>query len=304
MSFFNQLLVSVLPLVPKPIVRWVSTSYVAGDSMDDMVFMVQQLNQKSCHCTVDLLGEFTTSLDQARSMALFYESILQRLQEEKLNAGISIKLTALGLLIDKDTCYELLKHVVQKAALQQRFVRIDMEDSPCVDDTLDLYRRLRSEGLTNVGCVLQAYLRRTLGDVRELIDVGAKNFRLCKGIYVEPRHIAYRDPDIVNKNYVLLLEEMIRGRAYVGIATHDEKLVWEALRLIDRYQLSPDQYEFQMLLGVDEPLRQILLDAGHPVTVYVPFGQDWYGYCLRRLKENPKIAGYVFKNFVKSFFRK
>ncbi len=291
----------MLPLTPRPIVKWVSQSYVAGETMEEMLATVQQLNAEGCHCTVDLLGEFTTCIDQARTMAVFYESILGRLQEENLSAGISIKLTALGLLIDKEVCYELLRHVVEKASSQQRFVRIDMEDSPCTSDTIAIYLQLRQEGFTNVGCVLQAYLRRTLGDVRDLVAAGVHNIRLCKGIYVEPRAIAYTDPKLINKNYTLLLEEMIQGRFHVAIATHDEKLVWEGLRLIDKHQLPPEDYEFQMLLGVDKPLREILINSGHPMTVYVPFGQDWYGYCSRRLKENPKIAGYLFKSINKRY---
>jgi len=246
-----------------------------------------------------LLGEFTTSLNQAQTMAHAYEGIIQRIYAEKLQASISIKLTALGLLIDQTACYQLLKQVVAYAKQHYCFVRIDMEDARCTSDTIALYLKLRSEGFDNVGCVLQAYLRRTLGDVRDILAAGGRNTRLCKGIYVESREVAYKIPGLINKNYALLLEELIRGRSFVGIATHDETLVWEAQRLIDRYQLGPDQYEFQMLLGVDEPLRQILVESGHPMQVYVPFGQDWYGYCLRRLKENPQIAGYVFSSLVK-----
>lgn len=297
MSWFDRLLVTFMPLVPRPIVKWVSQSYVAGDHRWQMIEAVKNLNAQGASATVDLLGEFITDISQAHETARRYKGILERLDQENVSAGVSVKLTALGLLIDKDTCYDLVKDIVAEAQKVGRFVRLDMEDSPCTTDTIDVYLKLRRK-YDNVGIVLQAYMRRTLGDVRHIIAAGAGDFRICKGIYIEPREVAFKDPDIVNKNYALVLEEMIKGKAMVGIATHDEKLVWEALRLIDRYQLKPNQYEFQMLLGVDEPLRQILINGGHRVRVYVPFGKQWYGYCSRRLKENPKIAGYVFKQFI------
>ncbi len=301
MTLFNQFIVWTLPLVPKAIIRLVSRRYVAGESLDEMLGTVKRLNAEASVCTVDLLGEFITDIKQAHTAASRYKEILDVLHQADVQSGVSIKLTALGLLLDKETCFDLIQDVVAYANTLGSFVRIDMEDSPCTTDTINIYLRLR-KGYQNVGIVLQAYMRRTLTDMREISQAGAGDFRLCKGIYIEPRELAYKDPETVNKNYALVLEEMFKEKAYVGIATHDEKLVWEALKLIDAYGLEAGEYEFQMLLGVDEQLRSILLDAGHKVRIYVPFGKQWYAYSMRRLKENPTIAGHVFKSFWRRLF--
>jgi proline dehydrogenase len=168
-----------------------------------------------------------------------------------------------------------------------------MEDSSCTTDTLRIYRDIRRE-YSNVGVVVQAYLRRTMNDVCGLEDL-RPNYRLCKGVYMEPRELSYHDMRVINRNYVTVLEKMLRNGSYVGIATHDELMVWEAFRLIGELKLPPTTYEFQMLLGVEEQLRDIIHAAGHPVRVYIPFGRDWYAYSVRRLRENPRLAGYVFK---------
>jgi proline dehydrogenase len=186
---------------------------------------------------------------------------------------------------------------LRRASELNNFVRIDMEDSSCTSETLRIYRELRRE-FTNVGVVVQAYLRRTLDDVAELGDL-RPNYRLCKGVYLEPREISYRDMRVINRNYVTLLERLLRGGSYVGIATHDELMVWEAFRLIRELRLPSNAYEFQMLLGVDEQLRDIIHAAGHNLRVYIPFGRDWYAYSVRRLRENPRLAGYVFKAMFK-----
>lgn len=300
-AWFNRLLVTALPVVPRPVVKAISNQYVAGESLSEMLTTVQRLQQEGATCTVDLLGEFITDLGQAHETARRYKELLQFLHQSQVTAQrkatISIKLTALGLLLDEETCTQLTRDIVATAAELDNFVRIDMEDTPCTDATIRLYLRLRQE-FTNVGIVLQAYLRRTLGDTRHICDQRAGNFRLCKGIYIEPRKLAYQDREIVNKNYALVLEEMIKRGAFVGIATHDETLVWEACRLLDTYHVPPEQYEFQMLLGVDPELRNMLVAGGHPLRVYVPYGEQWYAYSTRRLKENPKIAGYVFQSVV------
>jgi proline dehydrogenase len=209
----------------------------------------------------------------------------------RIDSNISVKPTQLGLRADFDLCLESMRRLVREAGRSGNFVRIDMEDSGCTTPTLDLYRRLRGEGLDNVGVVLQAYMRRSLADLRSLPE-GA-SVRLCKGIYVEPREIAYRDRLIVNRNFRRLLEEAFARGCRVGIATHDESVVWEALDLIGRRGVPPAAYEFQMLLGVDEQLRGIIRRDGHRLRVYVPYGANWYAYSLRRLKENPSIAGYI-----------
>ena len=185
--------------------------------------------------------------------------------------------------------------MVEEARKFDNFVRIDMEDTPYTTDTYNLYLTLKQE-YPRVGTVMQAYLRRSHQDVIDLAKQGPINLRLCKGIYIEPRALAYKDPYIVNRNYALLLEELFRHQAYVGIATHDEKLVWEGLRLVRQYQLSRNDYEFQMLLGVDRELRDIIVKAGHRLRVYVPYGTEWYPYSMRRMKENPQIAMHVLRN--------
>lgn len=301
--WFNKLLVITLPVVPRPIVKAISSTYVAGETTDEMLATVRELNAKGATCTVDLLGEFITHIDQAHETARAYQHIIKTLKQQQVNATISIKLTALGLLIDPDVCFELTRSVVATAKDCNNFVRIDMEDTQCTTPTIALYLRLRKE-FDNLGIVVQAYLRRTLGDVRYLCEQSAGNFRLCKGIYVEPRELAFQDGRITNKNYALILEEMMRQGAFIGIATHDERLVWEAFRLLDQYQVPRHKYEFQMLLGVDEQMRDMILAGGHPLRVYVPFGEQWYAYSTRRLKENPAVAGHVFRALMRKLFPK
>jgi proline dehydrogenase len=236
--------------------------------------------------TIDVLGEEITNADEARAIAGQYHDVLARLDEEGLDGGVSVKLTALGLELDYDLCRENLEAVAEDAHARGRFVRIDMEDSSTTDRTLQLYRALRADGRTNVGIVLQAYLRRTMSDLAGLGDV-----RLCKGIYVEPPSIAYRDYDAVRANYVRCLEALVAQGTYVAIATHDEYLIREALRIVN--ELPRDRYEFQMLLGVRSDRADQLVAEGHKLRVYVPFGIHWYEYSIRRLQENPKIAGYI-----------
>jgi proline dehydrogenase len=297
-SWFDKLVVMTLPLAPKPLVKRFARRYVAGETLEEMLGAVRRLNREGMMATIDVLGEFISHKDEALQAAQQYKTILEAVARERLDANISVKLSQMGLLLDKDLCYDIMSDLVATAARLRNFVRIDMEDSPCTSDTIAIYLRLRKQ-YDNVGIVLQAYLRRTLGDARDIMRAGAGHFRLCKGIYIEPRQIAFRDHKLINKNYALVLEEMFKNEAYVGIATHNEELVWDAMRLIDQYRLKRDEYEFQMLLGVDEELRSIILDGGHRLRVYVPFGKDWYAYSLRRLKENPSIARHI----IKAFFR-
>ncbi|MEJ2543287.1 MAG: proline dehydrogenase family protein, partial [Calditrichaceae bacterium] len=219
---------------------------------------------------------------------------LKTIHDEKLDSNVSVKPTQMGLSIDKELCYNHIKRIVETAKKYNNFVRIDMEDRHYTTDTIEIYIKLKNEFENHVGTVIQAYLRRTFDDINNLIRHKA-NLRLCKGIYVEPREVAYKEMAIINENYKYNLEKLLSAGCYVGIATHDEILVWHALSLIEKYKLKPEQYEFQMLLGVDAKLRQIIVDAGHRLRVYVPYGQEWYAYSTRRLKENPKMAGYVFK---------
>lgn len=296
MSVFNKVVVLSIPFVPKMLVRRISNRYIAGTTLDDAVRVVRQLNEQGCRATLDVLGEHVTNKEEAEAAVGAYIEALERIQSEGLDSNISVKLTMLGLQLDYDFCLQSIRRLVQKAVELHNFVRLDMEDSSCTTDTIRIYSALRQD-FSNVGFVIQSYLRRSISDIRAQINNHNKiNVRVCKGIYIEPREIAYKDKDIVNSNYVLLMQELMRNQNYVGIATHDEKLVWSAFKAIDELQLKKDEYEFQMLLGVDEQLRRIILREGHKLRVYVPYGQKWYEYSTRRLKENPKIAGYVIRN--------
>jgi proline dehydrogenase len=284
-----------IPAVPKPIVGFFSKRYIAGSTRDDAFRVVRGLEREGAMATLDILGEFISGTDQADANGRAYVDLVRQIAAEKLvAANVSVKLTALGLLLDKSRCLENMRSLLRAAAETNGFVRIDMEDAQCTDATLAIYRTLRTEFPGRVGVVLQARLRRTIDDI-DALAVEPSNFRLCKGIYLEPRDIAYTDPEIIRDNFTLALERMFECKAYVGIATHDERLIWEALRLVRRFGLSPAQYEFQMLLGVEEDLRRILLKAGHRLRVYVPFGEEWYAYSVRRLRESPQIAGHAFK---------
>ncbi|MDZ7360364.1 MAG: proline dehydrogenase family protein [candidate division KSB1 bacterium] len=297
MELLNKLVVTTLPLVPKALVRRVAARYIAGDTLADAVRLVRQLNQGGMMATLDVLGEHVFTREEAEATTASYLEALETIDREKLDSNISIKLTAFGLKLDFDFCLDNVRRVVQRAHELKNFVRLDMEDSTCTTDTLHIYDLLRRE-YHNVGVAIQAYLRRSLTDIRSLMQNGATaNFRLCKGIYIEPRLIAYKNRELINKNFTYLLAEMLRRGAYVGIATHDERLVWDAMRLIDEMKLPRDKYEFQMLLGVDEELRDTIVNAGHRLRIYVPFGKSWHAYSVRRLQENPQIAGYVVQNF-------
>jgi proline dehydrogenase len=294
MGIFDKAIANSVPIIPRPVVRRISRRYIAGDTLEEAVTTVRDLNRLGCVATMDLLGESTESKADAAGKLRDYRKVVDALEENGLRSGISVKLTGLGLALNEELCRANLEEIVAYAGEKGCFVRVDMEDSPYTGVTLDMVIDLH-ERHENVGAVIQAYMRRGLGDVGRLTEAGV-SVRLCKGIYDEPRKLAYKDFDTVRENYRLLLEELLRGGSYVGIATHDEFLVWHALRLIHQLEVPEDSYEFQMLLGVDEELRGILVGAGHKLRVYVPFGEDWHEYSSRRLKENPKIAGYVAKD--------
>jgi proline dehydrogenase len=285
-----------LPAVPKPIVGYFSKKYIAGPDVKDGLRVVRELATEGALSTMDILGEFISSPDEADANTREYQALARTIASEGLSASanISVKLTALGLLLDRNRCLDNLRRLLETVRETGGFVRIDMEDSQCTTPTIEIYKALRPEFPGHVGIVLQSRLRRTVADTEDLTGEPA-SFRLCKGIYLEPRRIAYTDPELIRRNFVLVLDQMFRRGAYVGIATHDELLVWESLRLVREHRLGPKQYEFQMLLGVDEELRRILIGAGHRLRVYVPFGEKWYAYSVRRLRENPQIAGYALK---------
>jgi proline dehydrogenase len=298
MGILDRAIANSVAVIPRPVVRRISRRYIAGDTLEEAVAVIRDLNARGCVATIDLLGESTESKADAARTLRDYKRVVEVLEEHDLRSGISIKLTGLGLNLSEELCRANLEEIVEYAGARDRFVRVDMEDSPYTSVTLDMVTGSH-ERHGNVGAVIQAYMRRSLEDVNRLAEAGV-SVRLCKGIYDEPRRIAYKDFDTVRENYRLLLEELLRGGVYVGIATHDEFLVWHALRLIHQLGIPKDRYEFQMLLGVDEELRNILVNAGHKLRVYVPFGEDWYEYSSRRLKENPRIAGYVARDVIGS----
>ena len=292
MALFDRAIARMLPAVPRPVVRRLSARYIAGEELDDAIGAVRTLNAAGKKATLDVLGEEVESPEEALEIRAAYERALAELEAQELDANVSVKLTALGLNVDPALCGEAVRALVGAAGESGRFVRIDMEDSSTTTATLDLYRELRAEGHENVGIVLQAMLRRTMDDVHDLLEL-RPNVRVCKGIYLEPAKLAYQGYDTVRFNFAEVVAALLDGGAKVAVATHDDWVVSEALALIEERDLGFDRYELQLLLGVREDLADELVPEGHTVRIYVPYGRKWYEYSLRRLQENPKIAGYV-----------
>ena len=299
MMWFNKLVANIIPLMPQNFVWMFSQRYIAGKTLSDAIINARKLNNQGYMVTIDLLGEFIEDLSQATKNKEEYLDIIEQIQKNKIDGNYSLKPTMFGLLIDKDIAYKNIREIVKKAAGYGNFVRIDMEDSECVDLEIELFRKLKKEFPKNVGLVVQAYLKRTLDDLKAMLDMHSEenplNFRLCKGIYVEPASIAYKKYEEINKHYLEDLEFLLKNGVYVGIATHDEPLVEGAYKLLEKYKVPKDKYEFQMLYGVTPHLRESVLKNGHRLRVYVPFGSDWFAYSTRRLKENPKMAQEVMK---------
>jgi len=289
LSAFDSLIRTTLPVTPKPIIHFFARRYVAGATLAEAVSTVRRLAAEGCCATVDVLGESVTSRDLARGAVAAYLEVIDAIVGASLDANVSLKPTQMGLQIDEGFCCDNIATVLEHAGARRIFVRIDMEDTPTTDATLRIYRRLAERFPAGCGVVLQSRLRRTLADAAALAATRT-NVRLCKGIYREPRPVAYQEREIIRDNFVHVLRVLLGGGSYVGIATHDEWLVAEALAVIQQLGLAPDRYEFQMLLGVDPELRRIITGAGHRLRVYVPFGSHWYPYSVRRLRENPSIA--------------
>ena len=272
--------------------RRISEQYIAGEELDDALRVVLELNAEGKLATLDVLGEEVTDPEEARAIAGAYREAIDAFKRGSLDSNISVKPTALGLNLSYELFRENLEDLVRHAAELDNFVRIDMEDSSTTDDTLRIYRELREAGHDNVGIVLQARLKRTIDDVRALAEL-RPNVRICKGIYLEPPEIAFRDFEAVQASFGQTLKELLEGGSSVGIATHDEWLLEQGKRLVAERALGQDDYEFQMLLGVRPGLGDELVREGHRLRIYTPFGRHWYSYSLRRLQENPKIAGYI-----------
>jgi proline dehydrogenase len=300
MSLLDRAVVAALPAVPKRVVGRLSSRYIAGATLDEALRVVSGLNAAGKLATVDVLGEEVVNADEASAIAAEYVAALDAFERDDLDANVSVKPTGLGLKLDYELCKRNVETVIAAAEPTDRFVRIDMEDSSTTDDTLRLFRELRDEGHARVGPVLQASLRRTEADAAGLAGASV---RLCKGIYIEPEPIQFRDDQEVRDSFVRTLETLLDGGCYAAIATHDEWLVDQSLRILRERELAGDRYEFQMLLGVRPELGNRIVAGGHRLRIYVPYGQQWYEYSLRRLQENPKIAGYVAGDLGRSLFR-
>jgi proline dehydrogenase len=280
------------------VVRLVSQPYLAGTDPADALRVVRTVNARGRRATVDVLGEESRTPGEALELVETYEHILRRMAAEGIAGNVSVKPSGLGLRIGEGLLHANLVRLAKAAADHDGFVRIDMEGSDTTSITLDLYRQLRRDGIDNVGIVLQAGLRRTLSDIRSLAS-HRPNVRLCKGIYREPVALAWHDPQVIRQNFARAVEELTEGGSYVAVATHDEAVIWSAQRIFEAAGQSPADHEFQMLMGVRPELGDILVESGEVVRIYVPFGRRWYEYSLRRLRENPDIAGHVARNLVR-----
>ena len=299
----NKLIARILPHMAKKLVWIISQQYIAGETLQEAIVNAKKLNAEGILTTIDVLGEFITTLEEAEANKQEYLEVIEEAEAAGVEGNYSLKPTFFGLLLDKEVAYRHIREVVEKAATYNNFVRIDMEDSPCTDREIELYRRLRQEFPKNVGLVVQSYLKRTHQDIKSFRDMNSLenpvNLRVCKGIYIEPDEIAYKKYDEINKHFLADIELMFQEKMYPAIATHDIPIVEGAYELIKKYQVPASGYEFQMLYGVTPALRKSIMEKGHKMRVYVPFGKQWFGYSTRRVKENPAMAGVILKALFK-----
>jgi proline dehydrogenase len=297
---FTKIIADTIPYFPRKFIWMFSKRYVAGENLDDGIKASRELNRKGIQVTVDLLGEFIHTIQEAETNKNEYLKIVERFSTENINGNFSVKPTSFGLMVDKESCYNFIREVVSKAASTNNFVRIDMEDSKCTSMEIELYTRLKEEFPKNVGLVLQAYLKRTSSDIKNFLKTSHSkesplNFRLCKGIYIESEEIAFKDFHEIRQHYLMNLSLMLRNGIYTAIATHDPFLINEAINLIVKYKVPNEMYEFQMLYGVAPALRDKIVAGGHTMRIYVPYGKEWFQYCSRRLKENPNMVNDIVK---------
>jgi proline dehydrogenase len=296
---FNKLIVGMLQYLPKGFVWIFSKRYIAGEELRDAVRVTRKFNSQGVKASMDLLGEFLTRAEKVEYYKIEYIKLIEESVNQGLDNSFSVKPTMFGLLLDREMCYVNIREIVSKAASLGRFIRIDMEDTQCTTMEIDLFKRLLDEFPNHVGLVLQAYLKRTLDDLKDLSDYdkgrGLINIRLCKGIYNEPAEFAFKNKDEINRNYLLDLEFMFSHNIYAAIATHDKKLIDGAQKMIDRDLISKQRCEFQMLYGVTPDLRKSIVDKGFTMRVYVPYGKDWFNYSTRRLRENPRMISHMIK---------
>lgn len=314
---FSRMVVALTIRMPRWFVGWVSRRYVAGSKLEDAVKVMHRLSKEGACFTIDVLGEEITSMDEANFFLEEYKRVITEIIENKLDANLSIKPTAFGLLLDSEKGMENIESLVRVANSHDMFVRLDMEDHRVTDDTIQVMLDMHEKGLTNVGVVLQGRLFRTLDDIKSITEKLGPNadYRICKGIYLEPAEIAHteRQPIIDATNQCI--DAMLDSGAYVGIASHDHPVIKHTLKSLEQRGMGPDSsdprenagvqrtqkgpgYEFQMLLGVRGPLRRKLCAKGHRTRVYIPYGEKWYEYSIRRLQENPTIGSQVAKAFL------
>lgn len=316
-GIFGRIVVSILPVMPKFLIGWVARRYVAGKDLQSAVKAMKKLELETACTTVDVLGEEIKSLEEAEFFVEEYKRVIFAINKENLNANISIKPTAFGLLLDREKGLENISKICELAAKTDIFVRLDMEDHRVTQDTIDVVLEMHSRNLTNVGCVLQSRLFRTKEDIQKICEItkGSADFRLCKGIYLEPPEISHTDYQSIVESFCSDIDLALDLDAYVGIASHDLKVINYAKDALKSRNLGPgfmdgrmnspknrigkgEGYEFQFLLGVRGNVRRKLADEGHLTRVYIPYGSQWYEYSMRRLRENPDIAWHVFKAMI------
>ncbi len=279
--------------------RVVARRFVAGETVEDAVKATQEMNRQGLHVSLDHLGENTSNVEEADLATGQALEILEVIHREKLDANISVKLTSMGQDIDYDLCYKNICRVVEQAeALDIGLVRLDMEGSAYTQRTLDLFRNLWNDGHHNVGVVLQSYLYRTEKDVEEMIKLGTR-VRLCKGAYLEPAEVAYQEKAEVDRNYLRCMERLLSEGNYPGLATHDEKIIEQAINYATRNKITADKFEFQMLYGVRRDLQKRLVHQGYNVRAYIPYGSQWYPYLMRRMAERPANLFFIASQFWK-----
>ncbi len=295
----NNIIASLLPHLPKKFIWLFSRAYISGETLEDAMRVSKDLNDNNIKVTLDILGELIKNPGETELNKKEYLNLIDVKYKNGIDGNFSLKPTSFGMLLDEKLCYNHVREIVAKAASYNGFIRIDMEDSYCTDMEIRLFRKLKSEFTGNVGLAVQAYLKRTLDDVKSLVDLNSVDnplsFRLCKGIYVESEAIAFKKYEEINRHFLEDLEFMFKNKIHVGIATHDIRLVEGAFKLIEKYNVPENLYEFQMLYGVAPRLRENIVNEGHTMRVYVPFGKEWFNYSTRRLKENPKMASHIIK---------
>ena len=276
-----------------------TTRFVAGDTIDDVIPIIHEINAENATASFDHLNESVESATEAEREVEEYLNILARIDEHRVRSNVSIKLTQFGLGLDPELTYRNARRVVEEAQRRGNFVRVDMEDSKVTQVTIDIFKRLRAEfGLNDVGIVLQSYLYRTYADAQELVKLPAR-IRICKGAYFEPPEVAYADKKDVDANYVKVMKVLLSSGIYHGIATHDPKMIEATIDFATREGIGKEKYEFQMLFGVRRDLQRQLARDGFNVRVYVPYGKHWYPYFMRRLAERPANIWFVLKNLAK-----